>query len=269
MGRLSFLFATPRRLAEELAAATALGAFMGLIGPFGSYYGAGLELRIVYWTLNLWIGYAVLSIAARLSLAGAARLDVPSWFALAIGTALGAVPLCLAIRALSIEIWPPSRHIAGPFFVIYGECLAMAEPLTFGYALLLGGGVLPRPAAKGPKEAQGRPPPEGPGGAAEAPFLARLRPGLGADLLCLTMEDHYVRAHTLKGSDLLLMPLKDALEELGALEGLQVHRSAWVARAAVEAPVWNGRSLSLRLRNGLLVPVSRAQVARLKAAGWL
>jgi DNA-binding LytR/AlgR family response regulator len=83
------------------------------------------------------------------------------------------------------------------------------------------------------------------------------------------MEDHYLRAHTAMGSDLLLMPLKEALEELGALEGLQVHRSAWVARAAVEAPIWNGRALCLRLRNGLLVPVSRASVARLKAAGWL
>jgi DNA-binding LytR/AlgR family response regulator len=96
-----------------------------------------------------------------------------------------------------------------------------------------------------------------------------LPPRLGHDLLCLQMEDHYVRAHTARGSDLILTPLKDAIAELGATDGLQVHRSWWVARAAVAEPVTSGRNLSLRLSNGLEVPVSRASVAKLRAAGWL
>ena len=83
------------------------------------------------------------------------------------------------------------------------------------------------------------------------------------------MEDHYVRAHTAKGSDLILTPLKDAIAELGDVEGMQVHRSWWVAKAAVVGSTASGRNLSLRLSNGLEVPVSRASVARLRAAGWL
>jgi DNA-binding LytR/AlgR family response regulator len=37
----------------------------------------------------------------------------------------------------------------------------------------------------------------------------------------------------------------------------------------VAEPVANGRSFSLKLTNGLDVPVSRASVAKLRAAGWL
>jgi DNA-binding LytR/AlgR family response regulator len=50
---------------------------------------------------------------------------------------------------------------------------------------------------------------------------------------------------------------------------MQVHRSWWVARAAVADSGLNGRNLILRLKNGLEAPVSRPTVAKLKAAGWL
>ena len=78
-----------------------------------------------------------------------------------------------------------------------------------------------------------------------------------------------MRAHTVTGSDLILMPMKDAIAELTDVEGMQVHRSWWVAKAAVVESVSVGRNLSLRLRNGLEAPVSRASVARLRSAGWL
>jgi DNA-binding LytR/AlgR family response regulator len=75
-----------------------------------------------------------------------------------------------------------------------------------------------------------------------------------------------VRAHTDLGSDLILTPLRAAMAEI---DGLQVHRSWWVARSAVTAALVDGRKHSLRLTNGLDVPVSRASVAKLRALGWL
>ena len=108
-----------------------------------------------------------------------------------------------------------------------------------------------------------------PGAPAGPAFLNRMPPRIGRELLCLQMEDHYVRAHTARGSDLILTPLKDAIAELADIEGMQVHRSWWVARTAVAGPVANGRNLALRLTNGLEVPVNRASVAKLKLAGWL
>ena len=83
------------------------------------------------------------------------------------------------------------------------------------------------------------------------------------------MEDHYVRVHTSAGSDLILMPMGQAIDAMGSRDGLRVHRSWWVARDAVEAAVPDGRQWRLRLRGGLEAPVSRPNIARLREAGWI
>jgi LytTr DNA-binding domain len=269
MSQASSLFATPREWVIDLAITTAIGVFLGVIGPFGSYYGGGLELRVIYWVVNACIGFTVISIAVRLSIRVAIRLDLPIWFALAAGVAIGALPLDAILAVFSAWFWPPNHGRISSLLIQYGQILAISEPFSFGYYFLADRGwraAVAQARARGalcdPADTQGG---HEPGGG----FLDRLPPRLGRDLLCLQMEDHYVRAHTAKGSDLVLTPLKDAVAELGGTDGLQVHRSWWVARDAVAEPLASGRNLSLRLRNGLEVPVSRASVAKLRAAGWL
>ncbi|MEA1651461.1 LytTR family DNA-binding domain-containing protein [Nitrospirillum sp. BR 11164] len=103
-----------------------------------------------------------------------------------------------------------------------------------------------------------------------AAFLARACPRLReARLLALEAEDHYLRIHTDDGSDLVLMRLRDAIAELGEGLGMQVHRSFWVARAAVAEATVRGQAAQLRLSDGMVVPVSRTALPRLRAAGWL
>ncbi len=60
MSKPQGLFGTPREWAQDLAIATGIGAFLGVIGPFGSFNGAGLEVRLFYWIANLWIGFIML-----------------------------------------------------------------------------------------------------------------------------------------------------------------------------------------------------------------
>ena len=103
----------------------------------------------------------------------------------------------------------------------------------------------------------------------EAPFLDRLSAELGRDLLCLSMEDHYVRAHTDKGDTLILMRMADAVKELETYGGAQVHRSWWVAKDAVASVEKEQRKVSLTLKNGLTVPVSHRRVKALKEEGFL
>jgi hypothetical protein len=100
-------------------------------------------------------------------------------------------------------------------------------------------------------------------------FLARLPARLaGADLYAVEAEDHYLRLHTSKGQDLILMRLSDAIEELEGLEGAQTHRSWWVAKAAVaDAERLDGRAV-LTLKDGAEVPVSRGFAKTLRSAGW-
>jgi hypothetical protein len=256
------LLGTPREWAIDLAIITVIGVFLGLIGPFGSYYGAGPEVRVAYWVGNMWVGFVILATTVRLCILVALRTDMPTWFAIALGVAIGALPLTLILSLFAGFFWPPAHGHFGSDFVQYGQALVMSEPMAFGFYYLM--------QRHAPKPARATPPALSVslGRGAAAGFLDRLPPRLGRELLCLKMEDHYVRAHTTRGSDLILTPLKDAVAELGD-EGLQVHRSWWVARRAVSEPIAQGRNLYLRLSNGLEVPVSRASVAKLRAAGWL
>ena len=260
------LFGTPREWAIDLAIMTVVGVFLGLIGPFGSFDNPDVAARVAYWVANVWIGFIALSTVVRLAAAGARRFDLPVWFVIAVGVAAGALPLAFALRYFSAWVWPPNHGHLSPMFSQYAQVLALSEPLSFGYYFLIDRGW--RGAAKHGWTATPAPAPR-PVVAGGGGFLDRLPPRLGRDLLCLQMEDHYVRAHTARGSDLILTPLKDAIAELGSTDGLQVHRSWWVAKAAVTEPVTSGRNLILRLSNGLEVPVSRASVAKLRAAGWL
>jgi hypothetical protein len=108
-----------------------------------------------------------------------------------------------------------------------------------------------------------------PAGAAPPKFLDRLPPKLrGGEIYAVESEDHYLRLHTSRGSDLILMRLSDAIGELEGLEGAQTHRSWWVAKdAVVEAVTGDGRA-TLTLKNGVRAPVSRTFAKALRREGW-
>ena len=81
-------------------------------------------------------------------------------------------------------------------------------------------------------------------------------------------EDHYLRLHTSRGSDLILMRLADAVAELEGIEGARTHRSWWVAKdAVVDAKASDGRAV-LKLKNGAEAPVSRTYARALRQARW-
>ncbi|NIA69197.1 LytTR family transcriptional regulator [Pelagibius litoralis] len=87
-------------------------------------------------------------------------------------------------------------------------------------------------------------------------FLRRLDQSLGGEILAIQAQEHYVRIVTTEGSACTLYRFGDAVQELRALPGLQVHRSFWVAERGVTALRQGGRSLRIVLRNGEEVPVS-------------
>lgn len=101
-------------------------------------------------------------------------------------------------------------------------------------------------------------------------FLERLPLKLrGAEVWAVEAEDHYLRLHTSKGQDLILMRLADAVAELDGIEGMQVHRSWWVARDAIaDARRGDGRAV-LTLKDGATVPVSRTYAGELRDRNWI
>jgi len=103
-----------------------------------------------------------------------------------------------------------------------------------------------------------------------AKFLERLPLKLrGGEVWAVEAEDHYLRLHTSKGQDLILMRLADAISELEGIEGAQVHRSWWVARDAIaDARRGDGRA-TLTLKDGAEAPVSRTYARLLRERGWI
>ena len=63
--------------------------------------------------------------------------------------------------------------------------------------------------------------------------------------------------------------LNQAWAALGSADGLQAHRSWWVAKQVVARAVSEGRNLRLQLVNGITAPVARSAVAIVREAGWL
>ncbi len=101
-------------------------------------------------------------------------------------------------------------------------------------------------------------------------FLDRLPLKLrGAEIWAVEAEDHYLRLHTSKGQDLILLRLSDALDELEGIEGARVHRSWWVARDAITDAVRSDGRATLTLKDGAEVPVSRTHARRLRERNWI
>lgn len=104
------------------------------------------------------------------------------------------------------------------------------------------------------------------GAATNALSGARLPLDVRGRLVCLEMEDHYVRVHTDRGSALVLLRLSDAIAEAHPVQGRQVHRSWWVSDEAVEGFERVGRVGALRLSNGVRAPVSQRYLRSAEAS---
>lgn len=104
---------------------------------------------------------------------------------------------------------------------------------------------------------------------AERPLRLRLSVGRrSARLIAVEAEDHYVLVHTDAGTEIVAMRFSEALADLAQAYGFRLHRSWWAAGDAIEAVHWKrGRGEAI-LSGGLVAPVSRAQAAILKEAGW-
>lgn len=103
----------------------------------------------------------------------------------------------------------------------------------------------------------------------QPPLMDRLPFDIRGSLVSISVEDHYVRIRTLKGEEMVLMRLGDAIKETHPTAGLQVHRSHWVAIDAIASASRNGNGAVLVMKNGPDIPVSRSNVARIRDAGLL
>lgn len=259
-----------RKLMIDLSIMTVIGVVLALIGPFGTI-ALPLPMRLVSWVGLSYVGYAAYSPMGYFVERLHESLALPRlglWIACVL---VATVPLAVVIWI--IGFLPGSARMPTPEEALsaYLNVLVIGASITVLFHLIeRSNAASPQhPGVSGDDQPVARP------AAGETKpetwprFLDRLPPELGTDLLALEMEDHYVRAHTALGSDLVLLRMRDAVAELDGIEGARVHRSWWVARIAVEDVRREGRNVRLVLPDGLEAPVSRANVPMLKERGWI
>jgi hypothetical protein len=197
-------------------------------------------------------------------LLGWSALKWQIWFALTVRRPQGWMRAAL-IGCVLLNLLLPVE--IGTALGIVGVKTGLDAPDIWLRALLISVGIFPvmwfigrQFARNAPVEAA--PPP--PGGLLDR---AKVAPD---SVLAIEAEDHYCRVRHRKGSDALIhYRFGDALGEVAGLEGVQVHRGAWVANGAVTGATREGRRWLLELADGSKVAVSATHLAAVRAKGWL
>lgn len=247
---------TQRALTEPRfwLAVLAVALILGLIGPFGTYNELPLPARIAYWAAIAVSTYilADATVSFLSSLINGKRDGGVLAFA-CYGAAAG-LPVAIAVWAINFSVFG-SGGIA--FLTLLAYCIAITAVVAvlvrvFIYAPADPGSVAPAKSADLP---------------ARPAILDRLPLEMRGRLSHLSMQDHYVDVRTDKGGVLVLMRLADAIGETRGVEGLQIHRSYWVARQAVARTVRKDGRLYLEMKDASLLPVSRSYLDAVRAAG--
>lgn len=240
-----------RRL-REIGIYAVIGAFLTITRPYNGSGDLPLWAAFLFWTGLVLTGSFTAEATRTLLERSGRKFPMPALLVIiSITSALAVTALIVALEYMLAGHLVSGRHLLRLFGLVW----VIAAALT-AVGVMIERTVL-APVTEPVK-----------GASPEETFLSRLPVKYRtAQLYALSAEDHYLRIHTSHGEELILMRLTDAMRELAGADGLQVHRSWWVARAAVRDTRKQGGKLSLVLPSGKEAPVSRTFQAEVKAAG--
>lgn len=239
-----------RTWAVGALAALVVGAGLGLLGPFGTYDDLSTAERYGYWiglTLLMWLQTAAVFAALRRVPAFRA---LPLWLQSGLAAVAGAAPTTFEVAyvegLLRVGGVLTPRSLVETYWSVAVIAVGFFTPLT----------LLQQPR-------------RAPDPMLDDAGLGRALPReLSGPIVALRAEDHYLRVYTGSGEALIHYRFSDAVRELGDA-GVQVHRSWWVARDAVERVERTGDRQALILRGGVTAPVSRGFAVPARAAGLI
>lgn len=242
-----------QRTVRNVGIAAGAGVFLALVGAMGMD-DVPLGTRLLYW-VPLMVGGSGVAHVVTLALRRIPPAMHNPWIFGALLALALSIPITLIVWAFTTLMvgadwdWREIPQLYSSVLVI---CVAMTAIMVM---INWPGRVTHAPPVGAP--------------APSIRFMERLPAKLkGATIYAISSEDHYLRLHTSKGSDLILMRLSDAIGELEGLEGAQTHRSWWVAKDAVESARRDGDRMTLALKGGAEAPVSRPNIRPLREAGW-
>lgn len=224
-------------------------------GPFGTFSAMGLGERLLYWAVivstSMVLGYLSYGVARMFWACD--RLITQSVMAAALGTVLVAGDVWFLTPT---NYWGSLVRPRFDVLVSYAALILGAVALLRYYWKTMGAEVPVLVQPELPKEVTPR-------------LVRRLPETQGGDVLHLSVRDHFIEVTTVGGTSSIRMRFRDALDELDGVLGLRVHRSHWVATAAIQEVERDQARLFIKLVNGTRVPVSRNYRPVLEDAGLL
>ncbi len=250
-----------KRLMIELLVMVALGLLVGLLGPFGTFAAPPAQ-RMVSWVIWLLAGYALFRPTNIVAGWLCEATGLPGFAGKLLALVVASVPLTLIVTMMvSGSGFGDVLRWSG-FWTMYLYICVIAVVVSVVMSAVFGGRDQ-SPAA--PVLTSSEPP-----ASSSPPAVPTLPlpPGFGP-VRALKGEDHYVRVIGEGREELILMRMRDAIKQVGNADGLRVHRSWWVAKAAVASVRRDGRTAVITLISGHEAPVARDMMPQLRAAGWL
>lgn len=261
---------TFRRLVLELWAILVLACIVGFLGPFGTYLKADFVDRAEDWWTLLMGAYLLVRPCIFLLNLIALRTRLPQEPLAFWGVAATSVPLAMIWRTVGQNAYRALHGYAE--LVPFALLCALAVLVVALWSRRTDERLSSRhePAPPDPEAQPGvAPSKEEMSGPDAPPLQARLSRSFEGPIIALQSEDHYVRVHGSKGSELLLMRLRDAITAMDNFPGEQVHRSWWIARDGVAQLERAGRAWRICLTNGKHAPIARESIRKLRASGFL
>lgn len=237
-----------------------------ITGPFGTDR-INFVPRLAYWfalhaaTWSVAIGFALggdFLLRGRVANMLVRMLIGSAIAALPIGLIVGLLELAWFDRAITLDSYAREVAISLPLCGIFCALTFMAMSGDPGLQREQEEASGPAPVAVRAEPDAGQRPPS---------LLQRLDLRNRGRLLHISVEDHYSRVRTSLGSELILLRFSDAIREAEPIEGMQVHRSHWVARDFVDSLQTRQGKSALALKDGSEIPVSRTFLADVRR--WL
>ncbi len=250
---------------------------LAVMGPFNTYVVQSFEGRLLFWSSVILLGTALATVIQILI-----RKAFPKWHLITmtvVAWGIFSVAHWLLVLIIVNKVYghlelPPYSLI---FLIVAGvgatifTTVYLVSPETLLHDGLSpdegGQNSQPPPSPSGPEPVQPAPsvapmPPAN-------PFLAQLGPDAGEKLIRLAMRDHYIEVYTEVGQKLVHMRFGDAVSQLDAHNGAQVHRSHWISFDEIKEVVKEGDKLYFRMSDDALVPISRSRKPELKKRGLI
>ena len=243
----------PRPPVARLAAITlAISTFFAVVSPFEAITYLSFPERLIYWlAVNAEVFVAFLLVKRLIPAVWASRTWPTIVGATVLGTPIVFLTIVLVQRYFDFE--RPPESVVWMILFIGPVVLAVVAVLELASRPQRASALAPTSET------------EVAGGLLRERLPIEVR---DEEILALAAEDHYVAVHTAKGSPLVHFRFADAVR-LMSDDGVQVHRSWWVAKSGVDTLKKAGGKILLRLVTGVEVPVSKSGAKKLREAGWL